>query len=54
MSSLSFMENIIVKFNTLLITHLNYTFDNYFIKPIKLINFKAIDEGSALLVSVLR
>ena len=27
---------------------------SYFITPIKLINFKAIDKGSALLVSVLR
>ena len=32
----------------------NYTFDNYFMTPIKLINFKANNEVSALLVSVLR
>ena len=31
----------------------NYTFDNYFITPIKMINFKAIAVISALLVSVL-
>ena len=32
----------------------NYTSDNYFITPIKMINFKAIAVISALLVSVLR
>ena len=30
----------------------NYTFGNCFITPIKVINLKAIDEVSALLVSV--
>ena len=32
----------------------NNTFDNYFITPIKMINFKAIAVISTLLVSVLR
>ena len=32
----------------------NYRFDNYFITPIKMINFKAIAVISTLLVSVLR